>query len=46
MQNKFETLMKTLDYTVSHTNITQDKDLSQYSPKQKFYEISDIISMM
>ena len=27
MQSKFEALMKTLDYAVSHTNITQEKDL-------------------
>ena len=41
MQNKFEALMKTLDYAVSHTNITQDKDLVNIL-QNEIYEISDI----
>lgn len=41
MQNKFEALMKTLDYAVSHTNITQEKDLVNIL-QNEIYEISDI----
>ena len=41
MQSKFEALMKTLDYAVSHTNITQDKDLVNIL-QNEIYEISDI----
>ena len=41
MQNKFEALMKTLDYAVSHTNITQGKDLVNIL-QNEIYEISDI----
>ena len=38
MQNKFEALMKTLDYAVSHTNITQAKDLVNIL-QNEIYEI-------
>ena len=41
MQSKFEALMKTLDYAVSHTNITQEKDLVNIL-QNEIYEISDI----
>ncbi len=41
MQNKFEALMKTLDYAVSHTNVTQEKYLAEILQK-RIYEISDI----
>jgi signal transduction histidine kinase len=41
MQSKFEALMKTLDYAISHTNVTEKKDLAQIL-QGKIYEISDI----
>lgn len=41
MQNKFEALMKTLDYAISHTNITEEKDLAKILQNQ-IYEISDV----
>ncbi len=41
MQSKFEALMKTLDYAISHTNVTEKKDLSQILQSQ-IYEISDV----
>jgi signal transduction histidine kinase len=41
MQNKFEALMKTLDYAISHTNVTDKKDLAQIL-QGKIYEISDV----
>lgn len=41
MQNKFEALMKTLDYAVSHTNVTEEKTLADILQK-RIYEISDI----
>lgn len=41
MQNKFEALMKTLDYAVSHTNVTSEKNLAQIL-QNEIYEISDI----
>lgn len=41
MQNKFEALMKTLDYAISHTNVTEDKDLAKIL-QSEIYEISDV----
>lgn len=41
MQSKFEALMKTLDYAVSHTNVTDQQGLSEILQK-RIYEISDI----
>lgn len=41
MQSKFEALMKTLDYAISHTNVTEQKDLAQILQNQ-IYEISDV----
>lgn len=41
MQNKFEALMKTLDYAISHTNVTEQTDLAQILQNQ-IYEISDV----
>lgn len=41
MQNKFEALMKSLDYAVSHTNVTNKTDLTRILQK-RIYEISDI----
>lgn len=41
MQSKFEALMKTLDYAISHTNVTEDKDLAKIL-QSEIYEISDV----
>lgn len=41
MQNKFEALMKTLDYAVSHTNVTGKQGLAEILQK-RIYEIADI----
>lgn len=41
MQSKFEALMKTIDYAISHTNVTEQKDLAQIL-QSEIYEISDV----
>ena len=41
MQNKFEALMKTLDYAISHTNVTDERDLSKIL-QSHIYQISDV----